>query len=274
MCKSLLTVPILANISQQYHSQSWIWFLDIDGTLLDIAPSPQSVHVPRILVQALTRLTQNPRHRVALVSGRSLQDIDQLFPINGLSKSGNHGAEYQWANESWLHDSSQRFLAVRPQILQRLLPLSSLFPGLYIEDKQYSISVHYRHVDHSQHPQLAEQLQQRLAFSRDLVIYPAKLCWEVRPQPGPTKKDAVTMLYRILSAGLPEPILPIIMGDDRTDEDAFGALEHGITVHIGQGTSRARFSLPSPQHVRELLAEITAHPELLLATDPGDGGTR
>ncbi|PSR29854.1 trehalose 6-phosphate phosphatase [Sulfobacillus thermosulfidooxidans DSM 9293] len=274
MCKSLLTVPILANISQQYHSQSWIWFLDIDGTLLDIAPSPQSVHVPRILVQALTRLTQNPRHRVALVSGRSLQDIDQLFPINGLSKSGNHGAEYQWANESWLHDSSQRFLAVRPQILQRLLPLSSLFPGLYIEDKQYSISVHYRHVDHSQHPQLAEQLQQRLAFSRDLVIYPAKLCWEVRPQPGPTKKDAVTMLYRILSAGLPEPILPIIMGDDRTDEDAFGALEHGITVHIGQGTSRARFSLPSPQHVRELLAEISAHPELLLATDPGDGGTR
>ncbi len=267
MSRRLLTATALSQISKQRRVQSWIWFLDIDGTLLDMAPTPSAVRVPINLSASLLRLIQNPRHHVALISGRSLDDIRGLFPNLQLSISGNHGAEYCWAENLWVHNSSQRFLATRPQVLDALSSFERCFPGILIEDKQYSLSVHYRRVDSALHPHLQDVLKECLASIPGITILPAKRCWEIRPNPGSSKEDAVKTLYEKISCTLPHPILPIIMGDDRTDEDAFHALRDSLTIHVGEGLSEAAFWLPSPRHVRDLLSEISRRPHLLLAGD-------
>ncbi|PSR31466.1 MAG: trehalose-phosphatase [Sulfobacillus benefaciens] len=273
MSEQFLTLATLGALSQQVRAQSWLWFLDIDGTLLDIAPSPSAVEVPDDLSVSLDRLADNPCHHVALISGRSLADISRLFPSPLLSKSGNHGAEYFWNQKSWLHSSSQRFLAIRPQLLEAVAPLTQQFPGLFIEDKRYSISVHYRHVSPSLHPTLGNRINTLLSSLNDVVIYPAKLCWEIRPNPGPTKGDAVRTLYAKISPQLLSPIFPIIIGDDRTDEDAFGAISPALTIHVGDGTTQARYRLSSPRHVRELVAAVSRDPHLAGNADHAHGDT-
>ncbi len=259
MSEHYFTLARLYSLSRQFHARSWVWFLDIDGTLLDIAPSPLAVTVPDDLIVSLNRLAESPRHRIALISGRSLADIDQFFPNPLFSKSGNHGAEYYCNNKTWLHYSSRRFLAVRPRVLDTLASLPEQFPGLFIEDKQYSLSVHYRHVNSSQHALLSTILRTRLSSVESITIHPAKLCWEIRPDPGPTKADAVQRLYNQISPQLPKPTLPVIMGDDRTDEDAFGAVNPAVTIHVGNHNrpTQALYRINSPQQVRDLITDVS-----------------
>ncbi len=260
MSEPYLSLATLTGLMKTNHAQSLAWFLDIDGTLLDLAASPQAVKIPEELVVSLDRLARSPYHHVALISGRSLSDIDHLFPNPLLSKSGNHGAEYYCNHELWLHRWSRRFLTVRSQVLEGISALPEQFPGLLVEDKQYSMSIHYRHVDAPQHAALANTLKTCLSSMEGIVIHPAKLCWEIRPQPGPTKGDAVKDLSNKVFPLLPSPVLPVIIGDDRTDEDAFKAISPAITIHVGNNPTQALYRLNSPHQVRELLASVSRDP--------------
>ena len=251
---------VVEEISCRRQAKSWAWFLDIDGTLLDLAPSPDSVVVPPELSAALSRIAQAPNHRVALVSGRASSDIHRLFGHIAVSSSGNHGAEYLDGAAHWVHESTREFLAEHDRIKEVLAPFPSLFPGTLTEDKTYSFSLHYRHVPRELHQSLAETLAAALQGIPHIQILPAKLCWEIRPAPGPTKADAVRTLYARFQKVLPSPTLAVVMGDDRTDEDAFAAVEGAVTVHVGPGPTAARYRLPSPAAARLFLECLSRHP--------------
>ncbi len=257
MSKQLFDIEVFRHISRERHIQSWMWLLDIDGTLLDMAASPSSVEVPSALTASLRQVAMAANQRLALVSGRSLADISKLFPDVPASKSGNHGAEFFDPPDAWQHPTAVRFARQHALVLSLLQPLARDFPGLFLEDKAYSFSVHYRHVSPLQHEALSLALTKLLSPIHHIQVMPAKLCWEVRPDPGTNKGQAVQTLCDRWQNSLPQPSLPVIMGDDRTDEDAFDALPDALTVHVGGGPTHAFYRMENPAAVRNFFSLVS-----------------
>lgn len=234
----------------------WVWCFDIDGTLIDLAPSPDAVKVPQSLLRDLTLMAQSQRHRIALVTGRSLQDVRPRFPLpQTVAMAGNHGAEWEWQGT---HHHDLRISQALPSLrrLARVFhQLEQEFPGTLVEDKTYSLSLHYRAMDPAQIPRLEKFVQQALAQEPPLTLLSSKKCWDVRVAEGPTKADGIAQLVAPLS----EPFRLLIFGDDRTDEDAFRAFPQALNVHIGEGPSVATLSLPGPEAVRNLIATVASN---------------
>jgi len=230
----------------------WALFLDIDGTLLDIAPRPDAVIVPAPLRDNLGALSRS-LGAVALLSGRPLSGIDALFAPLVLPAAGQHGAE--------VRNGAERLTSAPLPSLRALVPPFRQFadanPGIVVEDKGNSIAVHFR-----QAPGLADAvraLADRLAGSvTDLEVMPAKMAVDIKPR-GTTKSDAIAwFMARTPFAGR----VPVFLGDDRTDESGFAAVNdrNGISVKVGgrSGTA-ARFFIESPVAVREWIAGLARY---------------
>ncbi|MCL5116324.1 MAG: trehalose-phosphatase [Firmicutes bacterium] len=239
---------------EPHHRGLAFWIFDLDGTLIDIAPRPDAVVVPSELLEDLQTLSRQSGGHVAVVSGRSITDLAARFPMSDLILVGNHGAE-------WREGKNQRVLspddaalkglaALRPQ-LQRL---SEAVPNLLVEDKVLTLSVHVRHVAPALQPTVKEALEAWIAREPALTLRPARACWEIRPRIGATKGDAVSELLARQSS----PLVPLIFGDDVTDEDAFlAAPPNAVTVIVGpRRPTQARYALNTPSDLRKLLREI------------------
>src|SRR6202049_4160655 len=122
--------------------------LDIDGTLLDLAPTPREVWVPPGLTKTLNRLLEKTSGALALVSGRSLNDIDLIFAPEQFPAVGGHGAEMRLSGDS-------EAVPVHPppmdkELKRRLAAIAKLSPGILLEDKGYSLALHYRLAPHAE----------------------------------------------------------------------------------------------------------------------------
>ncbi len=115
--------------------------LDIDGTILDIAPSPRQVWVPTGLRRTLTRLVDLTGGAVALVSGRSINDIDLIFSPLQLAAIGVHGAEMRISGDA---EVQTRVAPLSKALKRKLATIAELGPGILVEDKGYSLALHYR----------------------------------------------------------------------------------------------------------------------------------
>jgi len=187
-------------------------FLDFDGTLVELAETPDAIRVPPTLSPLLGRLAGRLDGRLAIISGRSIADLERHLACGGLAVSGSHGLELR------LCDGSHVPLAV-PDGLHHARERSARFagamPGLIVEDKPFSIAIHYRKV-----PARAEEVRAfmtRLADETGLILQSGKMVEELRPT-GADKGDALRALMR-------EPEFvgarPLFVGDDLTDEHAF-----------------------------------------------------
>src|SRR5262249_53711037 len=116
--------------------------LDVDGTLLDLAATPREVWVPPLLRHAVTRLAEQSGGAVALVSGRSLADLDLLFAPLELPAVGGHGAELR--PSAGAAPEIRRRLPFDPALKRKFAQVAELGPGVLIEDKGYSVALHYR----------------------------------------------------------------------------------------------------------------------------------
>jgi trehalose 6-phosphate phosphatase len=217
-------------------------FLDVDGTLLALARRPDEVVVPPRAVLILERLQKELAGALALVSGRTIRQIDALFEPLKLPCAGVHGAERRDCA------GQMHCLAPRPSRLDAARSLLSRFvetePGLLLEDKRTSLAVHFR-----ERPLLAAVVQQRLeeALSRagaGFRIQEGVFVREIVPAVA-HKGDAV-------DAFLEEPAFagrsPVFVGDDMTDLDAFAAVERrgGHAIAVGSRIPASwRFSDPS-----------------------------
>jgi trehalose 6-phosphate phosphatase len=227
---------------------------DVDGTLIDIGPAPYDVFVPETLPATLRRLYERTGGAVALVSGRPVHDLDQLFAPLVLPAIGGHGAEVRQrmgetpARAEDLPDDLRRHLA-------KAAPPGS---GVVIEDKGYSVTLHYRMA-----PKEAERLRKyiasgRAAFPKDTTeLLVGKAMFEVR-RPGTSKGQAVrNLMSQPPFAGR----VPVFVGDDVTDESVFDILPSigGKGFGVGRHFPGARGIFRSPADVRAALHQLSAN---------------
>src|SRR5450756_1039773 len=122
--------------------------LDIDGTLLDLAPTPREVWVPPGLAKTLNRLLEKTSGALALVSGRSLNDIDLIFAPEQFSAVGGHGAEMRLSLDN--EAVATHAPPMDKELKRRLAAIARLSPGILLEDKGYSLALHYRLAPHAE----------------------------------------------------------------------------------------------------------------------------
>jgi trehalose 6-phosphate phosphatase len=230
-------------------AKRWALFLDVDGTLVDIAEHPLDVRVEPALIEVLARLQRLLRGAVALVSGRSVADLDRLFAPLHLTIAGQHGAE--------LRHASGEIALERPapaagrSARAALAELAARHPGLYFEDKGAALAMHFRRV-----PQLGAMVQRALdeiarRSDGEFLLQDGKMVWELVPH-GKNKGDAMAELVgEAPFAGR----IPVFIGDDITDERGFAFVQslRGHTVKVGAGKSAARHRLGGARQVRNWL---------------------
>jgi len=226
-------------------------FLDFDGTLVEIADRPDSVTVDPELAGLLSRLARRLGGRVAIISGRSIAQLDTLLgPVaQTLALSGSHGCEHRW------HGISAH--PVRPESLLDVAAAMRVAgvdqPGVIIEEKSFGVALHYRLAPAFEREALL--LAERLGAEHELAVQHGKMMVELRV-PGSDKGVAVARLMK-----QPEMAgtTPIFIGDDLTDESAFAAARaaggHGILVGATRATA-ADYSLPDPAAVIQWLRGI------------------
>lgn len=223
-------------------------FLDLDGTLAEIAPTPGGVSLTAAMRAAVVAARERLDGRLAIVSGRALVDLDRLVGLRGVSLAGVHGLETRNAagveQRRWATPGLERARV-------RLAALGADEPRLLIEDKGLGVAVHYR-----QAPELAERAEREaraVAAEEGLTLQTGKMVFEVRDG-GADKGVAV----RSFMAAPPfEHARPIFVGDDDTDECAFQAVAalggYGILVGAPRPTA-ALCALPDVPSVERWLA--------------------
>jgi trehalose 6-phosphate phosphatase len=245
-------IPIAATSLTSDLSECAI-LLDIDGTILDIAPAPQEVWVPPPLRQTLARLQELTGGALALVSGRQLNDIDTLFAPLELAAIGGHGVEIRRA----VGENPYRYAEELSAALKRkLAALTNLGPGILAEDKGYSLALHYR-LAPEQGPALREAIMAICAATESadaVAVLPGKFVFEVKPA-GIDKGRAVRELMRYAPFAERHPIF---IGDDATDETVFGVIAQfgGLGFSVGRIIPDTAGYFATPQDVRDWLARI------------------
>lgn len=224
--------------------------LDVDGTLIDIGPSPFEVDVPDTLKDTLVRLHDLSGGALALVSGRPVRDLDKLFAPLRLPSVGGHGAELR------LSDAATARIADLPDDMRRQL-ISAVTPGsgLEYEDKGYSVALHYRKA-----PQHEDRLRAHVAASRvafpavDTEVLPGKAMFEVK-RPGINKGEGVR---KVMAQPPFAGRMPVFIGDDITDEAAFSAMPEfgGMAFAVGFAFEGASGAFSSPDQVRLALRRL------------------
>jgi trehalose 6-phosphate phosphatase len=229
------------------------FLLDVDGTILDIAPTPEAVHVPPVLKRTLSDLQEETAGATALVSGRELAVLDRLFAPLTLAAVGCHGAEWRAHPHGTIE---MRSPPLSPEIRQAFLAAVAGEPQIRVEDKSYTLAFHYRAAP-ERGPELEAGLIRCLEpFSSWLRLLHGKLVLEVKPRSF-DKGEAI----RILMRGAPfAGRRPVFLGDDTTDEDAFAAARQmgGIGIAVGRPMADAQLMLPDPQAARTWLAALVA----------------
>jgi trehalose 6-phosphate phosphatase len=226
-------------------------FLDFDGTLVELADRPDAVHVDAELAALLARLRVRLEGRVAIVSGRSIAQIDGFLgtAVDGIAVVGSHGAEIRTAGDD----------VVRPERPATMLQAERAFadrfggnPGVVIEVKSLGVAIHYRLA-----PEIEEQamaLVASFATQGGLAVQHGKMMSELRV-PGHDKGTAIMALTE------KAPFMghaPVFAGDDLTDETGFIACAHagggGILIGAARATA-ATWRVPDVPHFRDWLEQ-------------------
>lgn len=225
-------------------------FLDLDGALLDITDRPDETIADAETRALLAALAESLNGRLAIVSGRSLAQIDAILGdiATQLAVSGSHGCEHRWQG-----------IAARPErpasldvAAMRLQAFADANPGTLVEDKSFGVALHFRTNPTAEGAALA--LVESLAAELDLPVQHGKMMAELRVGGGDKGKAVQLLMQRAAMAGT----TPVFAGDDLTDEPGFAAAQAlgGAGILIGpERQTAAHYALPSPPALRAWLAE-------------------
>jgi trehalose 6-phosphate phosphatase len=227
--------------------------LDIDGTLLDLMPTPREVWVPPGLSMTLNGLVEKTSGALALVSGRSLNDIDLIFAPDQFTAVGGHGAEMRFAGDA--EAVAANAPPLDKELKRRLATIAKLSPGILLEDKGYSLALHYRLAPHAE-----KAIYEAVSLIRadmpnaPIEVLPGKSVCEIK-HAGFTKASGVRELMTR------EPFRgrrPIFIGDDVTDETVFAIMPdfNGLSFSVGRRARGVAGHFDAPNDVREFLARL------------------
>jgi trehalose 6-phosphate phosphatase len=229
---------------------------DIDGTLIDLAPTPDGVFTPPELPGQLHELWRRTSGALALVSGRMIGDIDRIMRPVKLPAVGGHGAEMRMLASSEVQAAPVK--PMDPHLKKRFTAIANFSSGILIEDKGYSLALHYRLAPHAERYIFSSVA----AIQADLPDAPievlnGKFVVEIKHE-GFSKATAVRQLME-------QPPFagrrPIFLGDDVTDESVFAIMPDidGIAYSVGRKAQGVAGHFDAPHDVRQWLAQMLKH---------------
>jgi trehalose 6-phosphate phosphatase len=232
--------------------------LDVDGTIVDLAPTPREVWIPPSLRNVLARLIERTGGAVALVSGRPVSDLDLIFAPLVLTAVGGHGAEFRLVNDG--HGVAPNPPPLDANLKRKLAAIGKIGPGIIVEDKGYALALHYRLAPERESVIRAEVAKICAEHqSAAIEILPGKLVVEIKPS-GFTKATGVrTLMTYAPFAGRH----PIFVGDDTTDECVFRIMPEldGLAISVGRKVPGVTSYFDTPDSVRGWLERLALEEE-------------
>src|SRR3982075_863752 len=244
-------VPVVSELAR--HLDECAILLDIDGTLLDLAPTRREVWVAPGLAKTLNRLLEKTSGALALVSGRSLNDIDLFLAPAEFPAVGGHGAEMRLSTDN--EAVATHAPPMDKELKRRLAAIAKLSPGILLEDKGYSLALHYRLAPHAEKAIYAAVSLIRADLpNAPIEILPGKCVCEV-------KHSGFTQATGVRELMMQEPFKgrrPLFIGDDVTDESVFGIMPDydGLAFSVGRRAKGVAGHFDAPSDVREFLAHL------------------
>jgi alpha,alpha-trehalase len=262
-CRTTADLPSALNrwedLAQALAGQTPVIFLDYDGTLTPIVERPEQAVLSEAMADTLTHLAD--RCTVTVISGRDLKDVRNRVGIDSIYYAGSHGFEIAGPRRKRIKtEKGLDALPILDTAEDRLRNMLKDISGAEVERKRFSIAVHYRRVADDKTAAVQQAVDDVLASHSGLRQGHGKKVIELQPDVDWDKGKAVERLLEILSLDTAEAVLPIYIGDDVTDEDAFQALRGhgiGIVVHTGDPKpTHARYRLADPFRVRQFLGRL------------------
>jgi len=255
----LLSGTTEAKIRLTQAGRIWL-FLDYDGTLADFADTPDHVQPDAEIIEILSKLKENPKYRVGIISGRRLSHIQRLVPVEGILLAGTYGIEIWTPDRKLIH--RLEFSSIRPTLdaikpnWERLIADQNIF---YLEDKGWTLAIHARFAAESQAKQILTEA--RLIAEQNLKPESFRILGGHKfLEIGPKIADKGLTIDYLFEHFNWEGALPVFIGDDDKDEAAFRKIsEHagiGIVVSPQNRKSHAVLRLESPEKVRQWLNTI------------------
>lgn len=238
-------------------------FLDFDGTLAPIVSHPQLAKLSLPIKNLLKQLSKKYSGKVSIISGRRLKDLRLRVRIKNLIYAGNHGFEITGLPKGKIPGLNKQYLSDIKLIVKLMQKELSSVSGVYIEDKGVTVSVHYRNVDSKkiQHfKKVINAILKDFIKTESISVKLGKKVIEIRPHIKWNKGTAAKLILEHQRTKLKKTSqwVPIYIGDDVTDEDAFKQLgPKAITTRVGiKKQSAARFYLRSQNEVVLVLKEL------------------
>ncbi|HJU65067.1 MAG TPA: trehalose-phosphatase [Gemmatimonadaceae bacterium] len=252
-------LPIRNGVAERLHGVPLVVLLDVDGTLAPISSRPDAALVPPETRRIVAALAARTGVYVALVSGRAAADARRMVSVANAWVIGNHGYEIAGPDgEEMVDPQAASYRATVALASRRLAPQLAPVPGVILEDKGWTLSIHYRLADPAVVPRLRSTIEETIK-PLGLRLTTGKLVFEVRPPARVDKGTAVVTLGLRLGAFKEESSV-VFVGDDATDEDAFRALRsrsrRAVTVrvtHDDPTPTAAEFELGTTADVRTFL---------------------
>src|SRR5574337_1248320 len=236
--------------------------LDFDGTLTPIMPSPDQAMLSVRVRKILSCLAGRPDTVVAVISGRSLEDLRRRMGLPELVYAGNHGLEIAWRDSLWTLPEAEAARADVAEVCQRLRVRLRRVAGVIVEDKGLTASIHFRQTPPSRLEEVRVAVLEEAERAPQVVVRPGKQVLELWPNVAWNKGAAAqTILERAFGAEWASRVAAVYLGDDRTDEDAFMVLpEPAVTVKVGSPTA-----LTAARYLAGTVDDVARFLELLAA---------
>ena len=236
-------------------------FLDYDGTLSPIVDRPDQAVLSPGMREAVASLAK--RHPTTIVSGRDRADVERLVALDELHYAGSHGYDISGPRQAdggtrIQHRTAEEVVPVMEQVAERLHRELADVHGAIVEPKRFTVAVHYRLVSSQDFPRVEAAVDQEVEARPEVKKAHGKKVYEIRPALEWDKGTAVLWLLEALELD-GEDVVPVYVGDDTTDEDAFRALEGegiGVLVASAPRPTYARYAIQDTEEVQAFLERL------------------
>ena len=264
-------IPLLKNMGKVYdgvaNNEQILLALDFDGTLAEIVSDPKDAALSESRLKLLEALNNQPRFAVAVISGRSLEDLKRRVNLRDIIYAGDHGLEIAGPGFDHIPPEAEQFRITVAEIGRVLESALIGISGIIFEHKGLSMSIHYRLVPPNQRAlalRTIRRITETYLDGSKLRIVKGKQVVNLLPPVVWHKGSALAWLLKLLD---PFPrkvghVLPIFIGDDVTDEDAFSTVgERGFAIRVGnpKPSSKAKYYVKSPKEVEIVLRALLDH---------------
>ena len=248
-----------SDVFELFKQKKPVFFLDYDGTLTPIVQRPEDATLSDEMRQTLARLAE--RYTVAVVTGRDKEDVQQFIGLDNIIYSGSHGYVTEGPNGLYMeHEDADKIIKALDAIEDELNEIfGDKAPGVQIDRKRYAIAVHYRNAKEDDIPLVFDAVDKMLKKHEGHKKGEGKMVVEIKPDIDWHKGKAVLWIMEALGIDQDDKVIPVFIGDDVTDEDAFEAIKDkglGLLVENHGQETAAAYSLKNVYQVRAFFERI------------------